>query len=274
MFQPFRFIEGLKPKPAHGSRPENRARISHASSAGHAEAKKAAAAAAHAGATEVAVAAVAEATEARPAHHHAHTETTEVTAAAVAQVQTPEGSATVAEVQTMEVTSKLGSVHATVEGVESIELTPPHPPREDTPEYVKTHHHLTIVLDSPCAICGVRNSTLKDHNHNVFGSKALETHHYPIERSLLDACDPRKISVVFPQVKDQASLEAFVDSEGNMMVLCDVHHRHPMFGIHHLAVQDFFIQSFLLDGYQVVADQADEAAILARDEAIEKAHGR
>lgn len=164
----------------------------------------------------------------------------------------------------------LSHVHTTSEGVATIEMTPPHPPREETPEYTRAHHHLTKVLDEPCAMCGVRNSTLHDPEQNPFGATALETHHYPIERSLLDACDPAKVGVVFPQVKDQATLEAFVDSEQNLMVLCDVHHRHPLHGIHHLTPQDFFVQPFLINGYQVVATPQDEAQVLAADEKLIK----
>src|SRR5579883_1053704 len=144
----------------------------------------------------------------------------------------------------------------------------PLPPREETPEYAKAHHHLVYVLDSPCAMCGVRQSTLKDPKENPFGATAIETHHYPIERSLVDACDPAKVGVVFPEVKDRASLEAFVDSEHNLMVLCDIHHRHPLHGIHHLVPQDFFVQPFLLAGYQVVGTQQDEAQVMAQDEQL------
>jgi len=175
-------------------------------------------------------------------------------------------------------TEILSHVHATTEGVASVEMTPPHPPREETPEYNKAHHHLVYELDEPCAMCGVRHSTLKDPKQNPFGATALETHHYPIERSLLDACDFSKVGLVFPQVKDIESLNAFVDSEHNLMVLCDIHHRHPLHGIHHLTPQDFFVQPFLLAGYQVVATQADAAAALAADEALvekeEKKNGK
>ncbi len=167
-----------------------------------------------------------------------------------------------------ETTEMLSHVHATTEGVAMVEMTPPHPPREETPEYARAHHHMVYVLDSPCAMCGVRQSTLKDPKENPFGAKAIETHHYPIERSLLDACDPVKIGVVFPQVKDQASLEEFVDSEHNLMILCDIHHRHPLHGIYHLVPQDFFVQPFLLEGYQVVGTQQDEAQVMAEDEQL------
>ena len=100
----------------------------------------------------------------------------------------------------------------------------------------------------------------------------METHHYPLERSLLNACDPRKIHVIFPQVKDYASLEEFVDSEANMMVLCDVHHRHPHYGIHHLLAQDFFVQPFLYGGYQVVAEEEEVGKIMAANERVIQRH--
>jgi hypothetical protein len=171
-----------------------------------------------------------------------------------------------------EVSTTLSGVHATVAGVAEVEMTPPHPPREDTPLYMKTHHHLVFTLDKPCVICGVRKSTLADPKQNRFKAKDIETHHHPIERCLLDACDPKKVSIIFPQVKDRTSLEAFVDSEDNMMVLCDIHHRHPLFGIHHLIGPDFNVQSYLYAGYQVAAEKENEAAVMAADEKIVKKH--
>lgn len=163
-------------------------------------------------------------------------------------------------------------VHATVFGIAEIEMTPPHPPREDTPMYVSTHNRLVNKLDTPCAICGVRKSTIHDPKENAFGAKAIETHHYPVERSLLNACDPKRLRLAFPQIKDYASLEEFIDSEANIMVLCDIHHRHPHYGIHHLLAQDFFIQPYLYNGYQVVAEEEDQAKVMAANERIMKRH--
>ncbi len=169
-------------------------------------------------------------------------------------------------------TTTLQHVHATIFGIAEIEMTPPHPPREDTPIYMRTHHHLIYTKNMPCAICGVCHTTLTDPKENPFHATALETHHYPIERSLLNACDPRKIRVIFPQVKDRASLEAFIDSEENMMVLCDIHHRHPHYGIHHILAQDFFVQPFLYNGYQVVAEQEEANKVMKANERILKSH--
>lgn len=168
------------------------------------------------------------------------------------------------------VSDTLNRVHATVESVAAIECTPPHPPREDTPEYTKTHHFLVNVKDSPCEICGVRKSTLGVPSANPLGASAIETHHYPIERSLADACDPLKVHVAFPEVYDQDTLMRFVDSVRNMKVLCDRHHRDGELGIHHLLAQDFAVLPFLRAGYQIAATAKDETAALAKDEQIEQ----
>ncbi|GER91061.1 hypothetical protein KDW_52230 [Dictyobacter vulcani] len=56
------------------------------------------------------------------------------------------------------------------------------------------------------------------------------------------------------------------------MVLCDIHHRHPHYGIHHLLAQDFFIQPYLYNGYQVVAEVEEQAKIMAANERVIKKH--
>lgn len=169
--------------------------------------------------------------------------------------------------------STLDHVHETSESVASVEETPPHAPRIETPEYKKAHEYLVHTQDKPCMICGVRNSTLKDATQNPFGATALETHHWPIERSLMDSCDPDKVHKQFPQVIDRATLEAFVDSPSNLLVLCNVCHRSPEHGIHHLLPQDFFIQPFLWAGYQVAATPQEATQVQEADEKIEEAHG-
>lgn len=167
----------------------------------------------------------------------------------------------------------LSHVHETVEAVASVEMTPPHPPREETPEYAKAHHFLIYVKKSPCDICGVTIDTLHDPVANPFGATALETHHYPIERSLMDACDPVKVHRDFPQVYDRASLATFVDSPANLKVLCSACHRSPEHGIHHLLTQDWIIQKYLYAGYIVAAPVALATQVLAADEQIEVHEG-
>lgn len=170
--------------------------------------------------------------------------------------------------------TKLTVVHITQDTVANFELTPPHPPRTSTALYLKSHADLVFMKDMPCVVCGVRNSTLKNSAENRFNATCLETHHYPIERSLLHACDPLKMNRVFSQVTDRTSLELFVDSEQNLIVLCDVHHRSIEQGIHHLLAQDFAVLPYLWDHYQIVAKSyAEASAALAANDAIEKKNG-
>lgn len=170
-------------------------------------------------------------------------------------------------------TATISEVHETSETVAAVELTPPHPPREDTPEYEQTHKLLVFDKDTPCKVCGVKHSTIGDSAANKAGSKALETHHFPCERSLLFALDWRKVHNDFPEVYNQHSLEVWIDSPRNMLVLCDVHHRGVETGIHHLLTQDFAVLPYLREGYKVAATAKDAAQVLAADEQIEQQSG-
>lgn len=165
--------------------------------------------------------------------------------------------------------SIITQVHITPEQVATFEITPPHAPRVETEIYKKAHTYLVYTQDTPCLVCGVSHSTLHDPQKNRYGSKALETHHYPIERSLMNACDIAKVHKRFPQVIDTQTFEAFIDSAANLVVLCDVHHRSMEQGIHHLLVQDFMVLPFLKDHYQVVATAQDKDKAVQIDMQIE-----
>lgn len=148
------------------------------------------------------------------------------------------------------------------------EFYPEHPARADTPEYSATHTLLVDTLDQPCHDCGVRKSTLNDPIQNPYGAKQLETHHYPIQREYADAVDWKKVAKDFPQVVDQVSFIHFVDSPANMLVLCDVCHRSPNRGIHHLITSDQMIKKYLLDGYVLDDVVSNAAADLQKDNQI------
>lgn len=167
----------------------------------------------------------------------------------------------------------LAHVHLTAEDVAAITLTPPHDPRTETPEYERAHHFLIYTKNAPCEICGVTRRTLGNPKRNPFGARCLESHHYPIERSLATACDPKKVHLDFPQVYDMATLMAFVDSPANLRVYCDVHHRSVQYGIHHLLPADFAVQRYLRTGYRVAASRKDVTAAEATDEQIMQAAG-
>lgn len=124
---------------------------------------------------------------------------------------------------------------------------PDHDPRSEFAEYVHVHHHLVVELDEPCWICGVRNSTLADPARNPFGATQLETHHFHLEWALANAADPAKVLADFPEMgaADEPHLRAWLDSEGQMLVLCDVHHRGGHYGIHQITHPAWVAQRLL-----------------------------
>jgi hypothetical protein len=172
--------------------------------------------------------------------------------------------------RTVKIPVQVGEAHATAdeETKALLEFYPAHPPRKDTPEYRATHRLLVLTLDQPCRDCGVRRSTLGDPTQNPLGAKQMETHHWPLQREFADALDPAKVHREYPQVTDRASLDKFIDSPANMLVLCDVDHRSPTRGIHHINESLEACKRFLIDGY-VIADKAiNEAHDLAVDEQL------
>lgn len=167
----------------------------------------------------------------------------------------------------------LQHVHITPLSIATDELTPPHPEREATPAYERARHFLIVTKNSPCEICGVTQRTLKNAAKNPYGAVQMEAHHYPVEWSLADACDPRRVHRDYPQVYDRATLAAFIDSPANLKILCDQCHRSPEHGIHHLATSDWIIQRYLYKSYRVAARAKDATAALAADEQIMRAAG-
>lgn len=87
---------------------------------------------------------------------------------------------------------------------------PPHPPRSESAIYRRTHKHLIFDMDAPCWICGIRRSQ----------GGALETHHYRFEWASQFGLDMKKVEADFPNLTDRQKLAEWVDSEGNMLVLC------------------------------------------------------
>lgn len=167
----------------------------------------------------------------------------------------------------------LSHVHETPLSLDSIELSPPHDRRTESPEYEKAHHFLVYTKNAPCAVCGVTRRTLGNPKRNLFQATAMETHHTYIEYSLRNACDWRKVHARFPSVYSRDSLERWIDSPENLTVLCSTHHRSLQYGIHHLSVPDWNVLPFLRRGYIVAASRKDAAAVEATDEQIMQAAG-
>lgn len=111
---------------------------------------------------------------------------------------------------------------------------PPHEPRSESPTYIKTHHHLIYEMDAPCWICGIRRST----------GGAMESHHYRFEWASQFGLDIAKVEGDFPDLKDRKALAEWVDSEGNMLVLCAAHHRGKYVGIHEITYPAWLLQRY------------------------------
>lgn len=127
-------------------------------------------------------------------------------------------------------------------------FTPEHEPRQDDPyasEYRRARHHAIDVLDSPCWICGVRKSQ----------GGQMETHHFIVEWSLQNGIDPKKVQADFPEFdfSDEEKFKAWIDSEGNFMVLCAQHHR-GFSGVHSITWPPFSAQRYARDGVTLVGD--------------------
>lgn len=145
---------------------------------------------------------------------------------------------------------KIAAVHANRRLLDEIAFYPAHDKRVETAEYKQVHKHLTIELDLPCLVCGVKHSTLQDKAQNRYGAKQMETHHHVIEWSLANAVDVDKFNAtLLPHLKVRhpqnaaysqpftaQDVAAWVDhSADNLWVLCDVHHRAKYFGIHEIS---------------------------------------
>ena len=132
---------------------------------------------------------------------------------------------------------------------------PEHDPRKASPEYNKVHNHLINVLDEPCWSCGVKKSTLGDKSQNPKGAKQMETHHWRIEWALTNAIDPAKILADFPELgaADEVHLRQWLDSEGNMLVLCDICHRNGNHGIHSITYPVWVAQRYLQSNWDIAS---------------------
>jgi len=113
-------------------------------------------------------------------------------------------------------------------------LYPPHDPRKASDEYAKVHHKLVYELDSPCWICGITHSQ---------GGK-METHHNHIEWAAANGVDLSLIIKDFPDLSDEDKLHDWIDSEGNMLVLCEKHHRGSRHGIHMITYPAWLLQRY------------------------------
>lgn len=161
--------------------------------------------------------------------------------------------------------SALSGAHEVERTLKEAVFYPAHDARTESAAYAKAHHHLVVVMDLPCLICGVKNSTLKDPSQNVAGARDMETHHHVVEWALQNAIDLGKFNErVWPALKNkhpgkyeepftQQEMLDFIDhSEDNLWVLCDVHHRHSLLGIHSITAPIWGAQDLIQTGFTYI----------------------
>ena len=122
---------------------------------------------------------------------------------------------------------------------------PPHEPRKASSEYTKTHHKLVVEMDEPCWICGIKHSDVLQLPKEDQPTWQLETHHDELEWASANGVDLAAITKDFPIIlADPKLLRAWLDSEGNMLVLCATHHRAGKTGIHSITYPAWKLQRY------------------------------
>lgn len=122
---------------------------------------------------------------------------------------------------------------------------PPHDPRHASPAYTRLHHLLVIHRNEPCWICGIRHSE----------GGAMETHHSHIEWAAVNGVDLAKVMADFPKITDEAAMREWLDSEGNMLVLCAACHRGAYTGIHMISYPSWLLQKYQGPGWTFITQQ-------------------
>jgi len=141
-------------------------------------------------------------------------------------------------------------------------FVPGHEPRTASTLYNHTHDDLIKTKDTACYICGVSQSTLADSTKNPNGATQMETHHFHCEWSLVNQVDWDIMKVLHPDFPawdkidptDESTFFNFVDHPYNMMVLCDVHHRAKLRGIHAIEYAVWIGQKFLKKDFKYIPD--------------------
>ena len=72
----------------------------------------------------------------------------------------------------------------------------------------------------------------------------METHHFHFEWAAQNGLDLEKVMADWPKITDREKLAEWVDSEGNMLVLCAEHHRGQHCGIHMISYPAWLLQRY------------------------------
>jgi hypothetical protein len=141
---------------------------------------------------------------------------------------------------------------------------PPHAPREQDPHYAvfrHAQHHLIHVLGVGCWIGGATLEQIKaglPAGHRCGNATQLEAHHAIAEFAGLAETDWRKVAKDFPLAgihSDEDWLN-YAESEGGLMIICDVHHRHVGKGIHSVTYPAWLLDRYANDSWEFLTPDA------------------
>jgi hypothetical protein len=122
------------------------------------------------------------------------------------------------------------NTHEVKETLEVDVLYPDHVQRTASALFEKSRRHIIEQQKTPCMVCGT--------------NKDLELHHWFVEWAYSDAVDWDKMKKLHPDFDWATFKEAadFVDSEYNLRVLCQKHHRAKFYGIHMIPFPNWYFQ--------------------------------
>ena len=146
---------------------------------------------------------------------------------------------------------------------------PEHGPREDDVHYHifnRAQHHLIHVLKVGCWIGGATIDQIKaglPDGHLCQGATQLEAHHAVAEWAGLSEIDWNKVAADFPQLgihSDEDFLNA-AESEGGLQILCNIHHRGSLRGIHSITEPVWKLQRYERDDYKFIPTSSVTEAV-------------
>lgn len=161
----------------------------------------------------------------------------------------------------------LKQAHALSRTLNEVAWFPPHPPRHASAEYARVHRLLVVERDEPCWICGLHHSDVAKLPRETRKWWQIETHHAQLEWAQEPGveCNPAALRKFYDELHGllraatAEALREFLDSEGNLLVLCAAHHRGSGTGIHAVSYPAWHAQRLQFgtgpDAFQFIRQQ-------------------
>lgn len=139
-------------------------------------------------------------------------------------------------------------------------MYPTHPTRgAESPAFEKNKKEMEASSSPGCYICGVTQEELGEEIR-------MEGHHYFVEWALANSADLAKIQELFP---DATSVEEFLDSKENLILLCPKHHRSNLYGVHEITMPNWVTQKLQQAGWDLVNGPTVSGTSTARLDQVE-----